>query len=718
MRSVPMFGSSVATINSWREKERRGAPLSRPTIASLPPSLVWLLFLVACAGAFVVFAVSRGQDVNFDQLNYHTYSAYAFLHSRLDVDAAPAQIIHSYFNPLANLLYYVPFRRWGPVAACVVVSTVQALNLVLVALIGTYVCRDGTSLQRWLCVGAAVAVSVASPMALSEIGTSFTDTLTSIPVLATIALLLRTPSPHIGRLLICGVLVGCAVALKLTNGTFAVGLAGTCVFFHPNLVSRLRALAATSASLLFGFLLVGGPWCLLLWKRFRNPVFPYYNTIFRSPDFPPTSDIDRSHLPTGVIDGLAYPFRWAVGIVPKTEFGFHDIRFAVIIVLLALCGLIALSKQRAEPLSADGTNVAGAKLIIFCGLSFVVWLTVFAIQRYVVTLELLCGPVASVAIGWLVRGRIRVALGWALAAAAGATVTVPDWSHVPFLPGMYGLQVPPSLQDDGLFLMAGAPVSYLIPSFSEKARFFGIMDWEETMATAGTTLTRRILQAIDEAGARKLRVIANSPMTLQTRLRLGSYGLQPTGQCQQIPGYSPFRVTFVCDLVRIHEIKAAALILEPKSTLDFRDQGRSFLALSGPPSGVNDAAWHFPGPIADLRGDHRPTLYFRRSQRFGRGAMRLHLAYRLPVGDERERFGVTVIINGVRATQIAQQTEASSGMVDFVGCVPASSAAEADDALNVVFQADVPSGRAPAPDALHFQLLSFMASASGDSICR
>lgn len=64
-----------------------------------------VLLIVASATLGALFAYSRGQDINFDQLNYHHYIASAFLTGQLEQDVAPAQLVHSFFSPYA----YVPF---------------------------------------------------------------------------------------------------------------------------------------------------------------------------------------------------------------------------------------------------------------------------------------------------------------------------------------------------------------------------------------------------------------------------------------------------------------------------------------------------------------------------------------------------------------------------------------------------------------------------------
>jgi hypothetical protein len=154
--------------------------------------------------------------------------------------------------------------------------------------------------------------------------------------------------------------------------------------------------------------------------------------------------------------------------------------------------------------------------------------------------------------------------------------------------------------------MAGEPVSYVIPAFSRQARFLGIMWWEDTMATAGTTLTRRMQIAVDDAGARKIRIIANAPLTLETRARLGSYGLQPTGECDAVHGYSPTGAILACDLKKSNETGPAAVTLTPGLTVRFDAAGHGFVTLLGD----HDLGWTLPGAMMDVRDGRRLALLF------------------------------------------------------------------------------------------------------------
>ena len=251
--------------------------------------------------------------------------------------------------------------------------------------------------ERLPTVLAAVVISAASPMAISEVGTTFSDLLTSILVLGGLALLMRAefqPGRAVSTsmwIVLAGALVGAAVSLKLTNAAFAIGLFAAAMVGWRSWSERLTAIAATCAGGCLGFALCGGFWYLRMWRTFGNPFFPYYNAIFRSPDYPSTASVfDGRYLPHSLLEALSYPFRWAIGGQATAELSSRDIRFAVLIV----AGLVAFSARLARgPDASVQWTPAGRRLVIFFLVAFCVWMYEWSIQRYIVMLELLLGPV-------------------------------------------------------------------------------------------------------------------------------------------------------------------------------------------------------------------------------------------------------------------------------------------------------------------------------------
>jgi hypothetical protein len=476
-------------------------------------------------------------------------------------------------------------------------------------------------------------------------------------------------------------------------------------------------LFSLTAGLALGFVIFGGYWCFVLWDRFSNPIFPLYNNMFLSSDYQLTSGVVNKYVPSTVFDSIAMAFflggSWT------------DIRFPVVFSLICILLIIAIVSPSAR-LPILISNSAGSRLLVFWVVSFCVWLPLIAIRRYIVVLELLAGPVLLVLYSSIVRDRkldvwTLAASMWGLAAVAWATMTFPDWGHIDFARGKYGLKVPRSLKDDSIFFVAGEPISYIIPEFSKKAVFFGIIDWEPTAATAGTIFTRRIEHALTHAGTRKIWLLANSPLTPNTRIILGSYGLQLAGKCVNIPGFSLSGYTFACELTRSGENRPAAISIDPGSPL-ILEGDISFLALSGFRANAGFKAWRLmPDPIAVLREDRRPAVYLRLSERFGSGSKRLRVNY-YPVtidnGDVR-RLEPTVpgavpnMSVSVNEMTLRGLNEGDENGRAFVGCIPAE-AIGSDRIVSIEFHADQQTDF----EVQRIQLLAVTLSDELDSNCK
>jgi Glycosyltransferase family 87 len=322
------------------------------------------------AGA--IYAWWLGQDVNWDWQNYHEYNVWALLNGRYDVDAYPAGF-QTYFNPIVYfpvylLRHYLP-QPWG----MMIVGAIHGLNLLVVYYLARTVLKGAATAAT---VAASLLIAASGPMTLSEVGTSFSDILTALPVLAGFTLLLR------GRYLLAGLLLGAAVGLKLTNVVYAFGAAAA-VLFAQRPVWAMISLALGGA---IGGVTTGGAWSLMLWHETGNPVFPLFNGIFRSKELWPVNILDTQFLPRSFWDAMAYPIYWMLGDNRSSEYPFRDARFAVAIALFLLCIGKGLAKRTSIFTRED------IQFFVLVGLSYAAWLALFSIQRYAVVLELGCGP--------------------------------------------------------------------------------------------------------------------------------------------------------------------------------------------------------------------------------------------------------------------------------------------------------------------------------------
>ena len=417
------------------------------------------------AGAIYTWFV--GEDVNWDWMNYHEYNVWAVINDRYGIDAMPAGF-QTYFNPVVYFpIYYL--RHGLPLPyGMMIMGAVHGLNLLLIYFLVRVLLREAATVSA---IGAAILVAAVGPMTLSEVGTSFSDILTALPILAGCVLVLSASESHHGRTVLAGLLIGAAVGLKLTNAVYAIGAAAA-VLAAGRPVRATLCLGIGGAA---GALLTGGAWSLMLWREFGNPVFPMFNAVFRSPELMAANIMDWQFLPHGLLDALAYPFYWLVGDNRSSEYPFRDARFAVATVL------IVLGIGRGLVTRTDIFTRRDTQFLLFFGVSYAAWLAVFAIQRYAVALELLCAPLIVLLIARVMAGTPRLSAMRLNAAMLAVAVAIALWSQ----PGdwfrrpwsnPYQPAIAKSLEQPANYLLLDKPLAYIAPLLPPQSRFYQIAD--------------------------------------------------------------------------------------------------------------------------------------------------------------------------------------------------------------------------------------------------
>ena len=427
--------------------------------------------IVSSLLAGALYTLALGEDVNWDWQNYHEYNVWAVLNDRYHLDVVPPGF-QTYFNPVVYFpVYYL--RHWLPSPyGHMIIGAIHGLNLTLIYQFTRVVLREAATF--WT-LAAAVLIAAFGPMTLSEVGTSFSDVLLALPVVGGFLLIIAADRSPTAAHLLAGLLIGAAVGLKLTNCVYAVGAAAA-------VLAATRSLKATILLGLGGIIgtaLTGGEWCLISWQDTGNPIFPLFNAVFQSSEVAPINLMDTQFLPRSIRDALAYPFYWLAGDHRGAEHPFRDARFAVVTVLLAL-GLVARVARR----SAIFTQGDIQFMLLFAG-SYLAWLGMFAIQRYAVVLELLCGPLIV-----LLTARVSASLARpALAASAiplnAMMVTVAlaialwsqpaDWWHRPW-PDTYQPKIAAQLEQPATYFLLGKPVAYVAPLLPPQSRFHQLAD--------------------------------------------------------------------------------------------------------------------------------------------------------------------------------------------------------------------------------------------------
>ena len=433
-----------------------------------PPRWRGAALAVALAGIASIFL---RQDSSWDLQNYHYYNAWAFVHHRFGLDWAPAQL-QSFYSPFLDLPFYALVAVDAPprlIAVLLAVPTGVAWYFFACIVQRLFAPRRGA-------ITAAVAIGVTAPMSVSLIGTTMNDWYTAAFVMAALWIVVRgdeSPPWNARSLVIAGALVGIGAGLKLTGMIYGFGLLVAMFVVGDSWRDRGRNVMITGVAMAAGFVLTAGPWMALMVQRYGNPLFPYYNDVFRSPWADPVPFSAVRFGPQSSIEWLVFPFEllWKVkDFVSEPEF--RDARPALLYSLAIAVLVVRIFGRGTQRL---GPTLHWRLLGAFFVASFAAWAAIYRIFRYLVPLELLAAAfIVHFILELAPRRRAALALTAAFAAVV-VTAKFPTWWRQKFEEHFLSVELPPVKADALVLLVAPEPMSYVLPSFPADARFAGLV---------------------------------------------------------------------------------------------------------------------------------------------------------------------------------------------------------------------------------------------------
>jgi hypothetical protein len=314
-------------------------------------------------------ALVLGQDVSGDQLMYHFYTPHAFVAGRLNRDVAAAGL-GSFHNPLMYLPFYVAVQLLPARAVGFCIGAVQGLNGSILYAIARHLLRPPSTASRFLALSAALA-GLFSVTNQFELGATSFDNVVSLFVLSACLLVLRSPSWSPA---LVGGLVGVAAGLKLTFLIYPAALIAALALTGAGVIRSLKVAGWT----VVGFTAAAGGFMWSMFARYGNPLFPYYNGVFRSPFFAPLSFTDARWAFRSWREVAASPAYFAFNSVRLFESRMFDARWLVFAVVAATA-----------PFWWQKLSDRTRFLFLFVSLSFAVWAFKFAYLRYLVPADFL-----------------------------------------------------------------------------------------------------------------------------------------------------------------------------------------------------------------------------------------------------------------------------------------------------------------------------------------
>ncbi len=519
-------------------------------MSRISPKRITLLSWLLVPLLFGVLSVCLGQDANWDLRNYHFYNPYAFLHHRMGFDVLPSQVAN-FYNPLLYVPFYYMVTLLPPKLVGFVLGAIQGFNFPLLLAISHRLIPPsdhiGQSLKNpWMRELICIMVSLMGMLGagnISELGTMFSDNLLSLCVLASLLIILsgmkhffasswKTRLPFV---ISAGFLAGAAAGFKQPAAIFAVGLCAAFFVLKLPLIRRFWLSFGYGAGVLAGMAATGGFWIYEMWARFGNPLFPYFNLFFRSPMATIGDYQDARFTPTTPGEFLISPFFFEAAPYKISELSFHDLRIPLLYMLLL--ALLVSYVIRASSSSCPSVRTEtifdmreqGFRLMLAFGIvSYLTWLKLFAIFRYVLTIELLA-PLGI----WLIIDRLIIRVKTKLITVSIIflliliTLTPANWGRAPWGKDFFGADLPVIKDPDHtMILMTGTnPTSYLVPLFSPKIRFIRIQGYF-TGPSSHPNGFDRLMQGIVARHKGPMYVLYRSYEQAVTTLSLTAYGLK------------------------------------------------------------------------------------------------------------------------------------------------------------------------------------------------
>jgi hypothetical protein len=502
-----------------------------PTRALKLSGQEWL-FLAATIVFWGCYVLWLGKDTSWDFRNYHWYIPYALLNGREHIDMLVAHQA-SYYNPLQDVPFYLLATHTPTWFALFVLGCIHGSNVVPLYILA----RQTLRIEEYkLGAGALALVGQTGGLGLNMFGTTYYDNTMSILILGAIALLvvhrerLREGSLGFTAAIaaLAGFMVGSTVGLKLPEFPFAIGFAAALIAIGGNWKHQGVRLAAGGLAGLAGVALFMGYWAHHLEQTTGNPLFPYFNEYFKSPLALAAPYRDMRFLPTHFWVAAEFPILWSLNSQIADDIPFGDIRF----MLAYVTGIVALvvwliGRRSKDPMVApDSARIVFA----FVAVSYLVWLKMFAIYRYIVGLEMIAPLMVAIAIGLLpIPRRIQyVALG-VLFIAVAATTRVEYIERSPVSSPFVQADIPkiPRPERSMVLLTGNGPLGFLAPSFDARIPLLRIDGWM-VQPQDGTQLTRMMKGRVFEYINKKndLYVLSDAYDMGRARAALSEYHLR------------------------------------------------------------------------------------------------------------------------------------------------------------------------------------------------
>ncbi|MGS1080348.1 glycosyltransferase family 87 protein [Pseudoxanthomonas beigongshangi] len=483
------------------------------TFAFKVPVLALLISL-----SLVGISVYLGRDTPWDYFAYHAYAAQTLFGHRFDQDYFGAGM-QGFLNPIGFLPFALAQKaQLNSLATGIVLAAVHSLNGIFLLLISRDLVRNRPERLPLLVPG--TMVGLICPILLAHIGSTFTDPVGSALVLGAFWLVL-TRHTNVAHA-VAGVLIGAAIAVKLTNLVFAIALVACAAFplketarkwFGRNLLLGL--------GLLGGLAVFQGYWSFLLYKYTGNPLFPFFNSLFKSPLYATDAAVVGRFVPATFSEAILSPLELAkYNSWSHLEVSAPNFAPVALVLVAALAALSLLARRNWETVSPVRYPDAW-KYAIFVVASYVLWLMTSGNSRYAIPLFMALGPAATLLLGTFLPRRYAILAGWLLLLLQ-AFVTydagIKRWNSQQWSKDWVSIDLPAKLAEQPYLFISLAQKSHteLVTRVHPESAFVVLVNGQNSLPSQGPASEG--LFRIIRRHAGHIKVVLQRPALIDTRL--------------------------------------------------------------------------------------------------------------------------------------------------------------------------------------------------------
>ena len=430
---------------------------------------------------FTIFSglvnLSLGVGMDWDYMSYHYYNAYAFLNDRIGYDLMPAGV-QSYLNPILDIISYfvVNSLRQYPKFLLFIQGLPYGVLAFTIYLLNRTIfinCLD-KKFANYIFIFVSTALCISEATLVSEIGMSFNDIFPSTLCVVALILLIKSIREYKSKFVMwAGFLIGLACGLKFTFACFAISILISYMFFVPrkNIYEVFNRAGLFSLFMFIAFVLVEGWWAYILWKQFKNPMFPFYNGIFKSDLYAAINYHDVKFFKLPYLKRLFLPLYWFDNTnYVVLEASFFDLRhifmyLATIFTPFLLLTNLIISFLKNEEVKIDSEKKIYLFLVFYVIFGYLIWAKLFCHERYLLPILILNGTMIVLAFiqfsNWLKKREVYSILIFILLIANVNYKSV-NWGRSKELITAPKL----NLSDNSIVYFWGAPLAYYIPENS------------------------------------------------------------------------------------------------------------------------------------------------------------------------------------------------------------------------------------------------------------